>query len=132
MGCAELSNSVFIFRLFPNKDGGRMLLLSIAMYHFGKLSAPLIVQGAIEAFGTYKASMWLFALIAFAYAVAVPCLTTPPFDKPRALKREVLAQREKIEALAKEEGRNEEESDGNGIDLNVIEALAKEEGRNEE
>merc|ERR1719445_1100151 len=102
MGCAELSNSVFIFRLFPNKDGGRMLLLSIAMYHFGKLSAPLIVQGAIEAFGTYKPSMWLFALLAFAFALIVPCLTTPPYDKLRALKREVLAQREKIEALAKE------------------------------
>jgi len=102
MGCAELSNSVFIFRLFPNKNGGRMLLLSIAMYHFGKLSAPLIVQGAIEAFGSYRPSMWLFALIAFAYAAFVPCLSTPAFDKLRALKREVLAQREKIEALAKE------------------------------
>jgi len=126
MGCAELSNSVFIFRLFPNKDGGRMLLLSIAMYHFGKLSAPLIVQGAIEAFGSYNASMWLFALIAFAFAASVPCLTTPPFDKMRALKREVLAQREKIEALAKEEGTDEQSDVDGGIDLNVMVKLLSE------
>jgi len=113
MGCAELSNSVFIFRLFPNKDGGRMLLLSIAMYHFGKLSAPLIVQAAIEAFGTYKPSMWLFALISFGYALLVPCLTTPPYDRLRALKREVIAQREKIEALAKEAADAELAADDN-------------------
>merc|ERR1719445_1739265 len=113
MGCAELSNSVFIFRLFPNKDGGRMLLLSIAMYHFGKLSAPLIVQAAIEAFGTYKPSMWLFTLISFGYALLVPCLATPPYDRLRALKREVIAQREKIEALAKEAAEAELAADDN-------------------
>eukprot|EP01083_Nonionella_stella_P242559 846013_1 len=93
MGCAELSNSVYIFRLFPKKDGGRMLLLSIAMYHFGKLTAPLIVQGSIEFLGSYKHCMWIFSFIALMYSLIVPWLKTPPYDKLRALKREIVAQR---------------------------------------
>eukprot|EP00486_Rosalina_sp_Unknown_P007305 CAMPEP_0201572186 /NCGR_PEP_ID=MMETSP0190_2-20130828/15309_1 /ASSEMBLY_ACC=CAM_ASM_000263 /TAXON_ID=37353 /ORGANISM="Rosalina sp." /LENGTH=334 /DNA_ID=CAMNT_0047997635 /DNA_START=33 /DNA_END=1034 /DNA_ORIENTATION=- len=111
MGCAELSNSVYIFRLFPKKGGGRMLLFSVAMYHFGKLSAPLIVQASIELFGSYKASMWVFAAFAFAYSLIVPWLKTPPYDKLRALKREVVAQKEKFEALALEAEKEKEEKD---------------------
>ena len=38
----------------------------------------------------YTAVM-LFALIAFSYALIVPCLVAPPYDKLRAIEREVRA-----------------------------------------
>eukprot|EP01084_Bolivina_argentea_P215837 366526_1 len=124
MGCAELSNSVYIFRLFPKKGGSRMLLLSIATYHFGKLSAPLIVQGSIELFGSYAASMWIFSFIALMYILIVPWLSTPPHDKLRALKREVIQQREKIEGgLALIKVNNEENMDLNELVTIIAERL---------